>query len=163
MSHSIGSRSSLADLDGVFSCFVGLSGYLSSGLGLLCCAAPGNTNTPNARDIANIKAMRVQAGAFLRLLTRVCEQNVAWSMLGNLPAWLASNEAHFIMSDVITAHNCSICIGIIHSRVFIIVTRSKIKVRVSHPSRVLCGRMGILTVPTSSTIVSFQHHRRLVD
>src|SRR4029077_5764369 len=52
MIHSIGSRPSLAGFDGAFSCFVGFSGYLSSGVGLLCWAAPGNTNSPTPRHNA---------------------------------------------------------------------------------------------------------------
>ena len=63
MIHSIGSRPSLAGLDGAFSCFVGFSGYLSSGVGLLCWAAPGNTNEPNPRHNAKI---RMQARASRR-------------------------------------------------------------------------------------------------
>ena len=60
MIHSIGSRPSLAGLDGAFSCFVGFSGYLSSGVGLLCWAAPGNTKQPNPRHNAKT---RMQARA----------------------------------------------------------------------------------------------------
>lgn len=67
--HSIGSRPSLADLEGAFSCGVGFSGYLSPGPGVPCCAAPGNTATANPRHKA--KATRAQARAFLLILTRV--------------------------------------------------------------------------------------------
>jgi hypothetical protein len=64
----MGSLPSLADIDGAFSCFAALSGYLLSGLDALCAAA-GNIGTPNPKH--NAKTTRVQARAWLRILTHV--------------------------------------------------------------------------------------------
>src|SRR5580704_9575664 len=98
MIHSIGSLPRLAGLDCAFSCFLGFSGYLSSGLGLLCCAAPGSTNRPNPRH--NAKDRRAKAQASLHVLKRVCEKNMgeAWWEICLRPA--GSNEARLTTSDV---------------------------------------------------------------